>query len=63
MSQSRPADTLVVTYMSEPHYHRRGDDDDMRPACRPERIRGVLAIRRRAEQHGQTACPQCWPPG
>lgn len=61
MSQNRPVDSLILTYMSESHYHRRSDDDDMRPTCRPERVRGVLGIRREAERRGQTPCPQCWP--
>ncbi|HUG07863.1 MAG TPA: hypothetical protein VMP13_03020 [Acidimicrobiia bacterium] len=47
--------------MSEPHYHRPHSDDEARPACAPERIRGVVAIRTQAERRGQTACPKCWP--
>ena len=34
MSQSRLADSLVVTYMSESHYHRRGP---LRPDSLPDR--------------------------
>lgn len=55
-------DSLVVSYMSEPHYHRGLEGDDLRPTCHPNRIRGVLVIRRQAEKRGQTPCPRCWPP-
>ena len=54
-------DRFVLTYMSEDHYHRIDPDDEMRPACAPERIRGVLSIRTQAERRGQTSCPRCWP--
>ena len=54
-------DRFVLSYMSEDHYHRIDSDDDMRPACEPERIRGVLAIRTQVERRGQTPCPRCWP--
>lgn len=60
MSRDRLTDSLVVSYMSEPHYHRSHLDDDRRPACQPARIRGTLAIRRQEEQRGITPCPQCW---
>lgn len=56
-------DRLVVSYLGEDHYHRSDEEDDMRPACHPERIRGVVAIRTEAERRGQTPCPECWPPG
>lgn len=54
-------DRFVLSYMSEDHYHRIDSDDEMRPACEPERIRGVLAIRTQVERRGQTPCPRCWP--
>lgn len=54
-------DRLVVSYLGEDHYHRSDEKDDMRPACHPERIRGVVAIRTEAERRGQTPCPECWP--
>jgi hypothetical protein len=56
-----PRERLVLSYMSEPHYHRPHPDDESRPACAPDRIRGVVAIRTQAERRGQTACPICWP--
>jgi hypothetical protein len=61
MSDNPPADTLVISYMSESHFHRGHPDDDLRPVCQPDRIRGVLAIRIQAERWGQTPCPECWP--
>lgn len=61
MSDDSLTGSLVVSYMSEPHYHRGHPDDDLRPACQPTRIRGVLAIRIQAERLGQTPCPECWP--
>lgn len=61
MSDNGPTESLVLSYMSEHHYHRSHPDDDLRPACRPERIRGVLAIRTEVERRGQTPCPECWP--
>jgi hypothetical protein len=56
-----PTDRFVLCYMSEDHYHRGHEDDDMRPACRPTRIPGVLSIRSEAERRGLTPCPECWP--
>jgi hypothetical protein len=61
MTNESPTDSLVLSYMSESHYHRCHPDDDLRPVCRPKRIRGVMAIRIQAERWGQTACPECWP--
>jgi|FLYL01.1.fsa_nt_gi hypothetical protein len=61
MTEARPSDSLVVTYMSEPHYHRSHPDDDLRPACQPSRIRGTLAIRLEAERRGESPCLRCWP--
>lgn len=58
-----PEDRLVLSYMSEPHYHRASDQDPDRPACRPTRMRGVTAMRVLAERDGQTPCPDCWPEG
>lgn len=52
---------LVISYMTDDHYHREHPDEASRPACQPTRIRGVIAIRTEAERRGQTACPQCWP--
>lgn len=63
MSDNGPTESLVLSYMSEQHYHRTHPDDDLRPACRPERIRGVVAIRSEVERKGQTPCPECWPKG
>jgi hypothetical protein len=60
MSDNHPTGSLVVSYMSEPHYHRSHPDDDLRPACQPTRIRGALAIRIQAERRRQTPCPLCW---
>lgn len=54
-------DRIVLSYLGEDHYHQRDSDDDMRPACQPQRIRGVTAIRTEAERRGQTPCPKCWP--
>ena len=56
-----PNERLVISYMSEDHYHRSHPDDELRPACRPDRIRGVVAIRTQAERRGQTPCRLCWP--
>lgn len=61
MSDTHPTDSLVITYMNESHYHRSRPDDDLRPVCQPDRIRGVLAIRIQIERWGQTPCPECWP--
>lgn len=56
-----PQDRLVLSYMGEPHYHRPSDEDQVRPACQPKRMRGVTAMRVLAERDGQTPCPLCWP--
>lgn len=61
MSDPVPADRLVLSYLSEAHYHRRNPDDDERPSCRPKRARGVLTHRLKAEREGQSPCPSCWP--
>lgn len=58
---SAPSERIVISYMNEEHYHRSDPNDELRPACRPDRIRGVVAIRTQAERRGQTACPRCWP--
>lgn len=55
-----PSDRLTLVYLGEDVYHRSHDDDDLRPACTPRRMRGVLAMRVRAEHRGLTACPRCW---
>lgn len=52
---------LVLSYLGEDVYHRRGTSDDLRPVCRPSRIRGVPMMRVRAEHQGLRACPLCWP--
>lgn len=52
---------LVLSYLGEDVYHRSSVDDDLRPACRPSRIRGVPTMRVRADRQGQRACPLCWP--
>jgi hypothetical protein len=62
MTEPRPTESLVLSYLGEPYYHRSHPDDDLRPACRPGRIRGVMAIRIQAERLGQKPCPECWPP-
>lgn len=56
-----PTDRLVLSYMGDDHYHRSHDEDNLRPVCRPTRIRGVVAIRFEAEKRGQEPCPECWP--
>lgn len=61
MSESAPADRLVLSYQGEPHYHQSHHDDDLRPVCQPKRIRGVLANRLKLERDGQSPCPACWP--
>lgn len=52
---------LVLVYLGEPAYHRGHDTDDLRPACTPRRIRGVLQMRVRAETDGLVPCARCWP--
>lgn len=52
---------LVLSYMGEDVYHRTSRDDDLRPACRPTRIRGVPTIRVMAERQGKSPCSLCWP--
>lgn len=54
-------DRIVLSYLGDDHYHASLPDDDLRPVCQPERIRGVPAIRSEAERRGQTPCPSCWP--
>lgn len=61
MTDPRPTESLVISYLNEPYYHRGHPDSDLRPACTPERIRGVMAIRVLVERRGQKPCPQCWP--
>lgn len=56
-----PSERLVISYMSDDHYHREHPDEKSRPACKPTRIRGVMAIRAQAGRRGQTPCPKCWP--
>jgi hypothetical protein len=56
-----PTDRLVLSYMGEPHFHRSLESDPRRPACDPKRFPGVAAMRVRAEHHGQSPCPLCWP--
>lgn len=56
-----PPDRLVLFYLGDTHYHRGDPEDGLRPACRPERIRGVTAMRVRAERDGLAPCPLCWP--
>lgn len=56
-----PEDRLVLVYMGEPYFHRLSEEDPERPACNPQRMRGVTAMRVRAERDGQTRCPLCWP--
>lgn len=51
---------LVLSYMGEDIYHRSTEDDDLRPACQPARIRGVPTMRVSAERRGLRACPLCW---
>ena len=58
-----PDERLVLSYMGENHYHRCSQEDPNRPACQPERMRGVTGMRVLLERHGQTACPLCWPEG
>ena len=57
-----PEERLVLSYLGETHYHRPLETDQERPACKPTRMRGVIAMRVRAERDGQTPCPDCWPP-
>jgi hypothetical protein len=57
----QPEDRLVISYLGEAHYHRSMPEDELRPACRPTRMRGVLSMRVRAERAGQIPCPECWP--
>jgi hypothetical protein len=57
-----PTERLVLSYMGEQLYHRPADDDPERPTCTPKRMRGVTAMRVRAEREGRTPCPVCWPP-
>jgi len=56
-----PPDRLVLSYMGDSTYHRSHRDDDLRPACRPERIRGVMSMRFHAERDGRRPCVLCWP--
>lgn len=51
---------LVLSYMGEDVYHRSSTDDDLRPACRPSRIRGVPTMRLMAERQGKSPCLLCW---
>lgn len=57
----KPEERLVLAYMGEPHFHRPLESDQERPVCNPKRMRGVVAMRVRAERDGQTPCPNCWP--
>lgn len=52
---------LVLSYLGEDVYHRSGEPDDLRPACRPSRIRGVPMMRVHADNQGLRPCPLCWP--
>lgn len=52
---------LVLSYLGDDFYHRSSDEDDLRPACQPMRIRGVPMVRQRAERQGQSPCQRCWP--
>jgi hypothetical protein len=61
MSDPAQADRLVLSYLSEAHYHRGHPDDEDRPLCRPKRARGVLSHRMKVEREGQRRCPDCWP--
>lgn len=56
-----PLERLVISYMSDDHYHREHPDETSRPACDVTRIPGVMAMRAQAERRGQTPCPECWP--
>lgn len=51
----------MLSYMDDQHYHREDPDKESKPACEPERTRGVLAIRTQVERRGQNPCPRCWP--
>lgn len=57
-----PNDRIVISYMGDDHYHREDPGQAQKPACNPQRIRGVPAIRTEAERRGQTPCSRCWPP-
>ncbi|HUG08367.1 MAG TPA: hypothetical protein VMP13_05670 [Acidimicrobiia bacterium] len=61
MAPNRPSDSLVLSYLGEENYPRSHPDDDLRPLCRPRRIRGVMAIRMDVERRGLGPCPDCWP--
>ena len=59
--KSEPTDRLTLVYLGEGVYHRSHADDDLRPACTPTRMRGVLTMTVRAARRGLTACRRCWP--
>ncbi|MDX1747113.1 MAG: hypothetical protein R3324_14340 [Halobacteriales archaeon] len=52
--------TIVLSYLGEDVFHRPDDADDMRPACRPTRMRGALIQRHTARREGLKPCPECW---
>jgi len=59
---SSPSEKIVLSYLGERHYHRGSEGDDLRPACRPERIRGIPSMRIHAEHRdGLSPCERCWP--
>lgn len=55
-----PIDRLTLVYLGEDVYHRSHADDDLRPACTPKRMRGVLTMTVRAANRGLSPCPRCW---
>ena len=59
---TQPNPRLVLAYLGEKIYHRGSADDDLRPVCRPTRIRGVPMMRVFAERDGLSPCSNCFPP-